>query len=344
MATRTATNSTAGAATKMPGPVTAEGDGQHHDQADEHHLASRGALGPDRVRAAVGRQDQPQQRVQREARAAEEAQDHEADPHQRRVEPEVAGQPGRDAADHAVVARAGEAARGRRGRFGGRRLRDRGRVLGSHRGHMVRSRGPAHHWEWPLGCPGGAPTCTARMPASARLLRLLRHQPQRAERRQRDLGRERLAVPGDRLGVDAAEVAHVRAAVVGSASVLTSLAPAARRAAARCGSRGAAPARGCATNTTTRSESFVRRANANTLSSASLASIHQKPAPSKSHLPQRRLVAVGVVEVAHERLDAGVLAGSRAGASRASAPRSTPPPGANSWPMNSSFLPGCAHM
>ena len=39
------------------------------------------------------------------------------------------------------------------------------------------------------------------------------HEPDDAERRQRDLGRERLVVPGRLLGLDAAEVADVRAAV-----------------------------------------------------------------------------------------------------------------------------------
>ena len=57
-----------------------------------------------------------------------------------------------------------------------------------------------------------------RLAASARCgLRrrlLLGHEPDDAERRQRQLGRVRLAVPGDALGLDAAEVADVRAAVV----------------------------------------------------------------------------------------------------------------------------------
>src|SRR5579875_704744 len=42
---------------------------------------------------------------------------------------------------------------------------------------------------------------------------LLRNQPERAQRRQGERRRERLIVPGNRLGLDAAEVAHAAAAV-----------------------------------------------------------------------------------------------------------------------------------
>ena len=46
-----------------------------------------------------------------------------------------------------------------------------------------------------------------------RLVLILGHEPDARQRRQRQLGRERLAVPRHGLGLDAAEVAHVRAAV-----------------------------------------------------------------------------------------------------------------------------------
>src|SRR5215210_6689688 len=49
--------------------------------------------------------------------------------------------------------------------------------------------------------------------------RPLRHEPDHPERRQRDLGGEGLVVPWDRLGLDAAEVARVRPAVVGRIGV-----------------------------------------------------------------------------------------------------------------------------
>ncbi len=144
------------------------------------------------------------------------------------------------------------------------------------------------------------------------------------------------------LGLDAAEVALVRAAVVVE-SVLTSSRPAARRAAARAGSRGAAPASG-SPRTTTRARASSRRAREREHALLGVVGL-EPPEASRVEvaLPQRRLVAVGAVEVAHERLHAGVLGfSSRCQSSERSWLHSCS--WANSLPMNSSFLPGCAHM
>src|SRR5712691_11953316 len=58
---------------------------------------------------------------------------------------------------------------------------------------------------------------------------LLRDKPDRTERRQRQQGGERLVVPGHGLGLDAAEIADARAAVVGGVAIDELLPPAAER-------------------------------------------------------------------------------------------------------------------
>src|SRR5439155_4438856 len=74
-------------------------------------------------------------------------------------------------------------------------------------------------------CSSRSPPNTAATPPSSpftarsgsrpatRRDRRLGHEPHRRQRRHGDLGRERLALPGDRLGLDTAEVPHVRPAV-----------------------------------------------------------------------------------------------------------------------------------
>src|ERR671925_619326 len=75
--------------------------------------------------------------------------------------------------------------------------------------------------------PPAGPWAGVSPPGGARRGRSLRNQPDHTERRQGDLRRERLLVPADRLRLDAAEVAAVRAAVEAGVRV-DRLAPAAR--------------------------------------------------------------------------------------------------------------------
>ena len=102
-----------------------------------------------------------------------------------------------------------------------------------------------------------------------------------------ELGRERLAVPRHVLGVDAAEVADARAAVDVGVGV-ERLAPAARRAAGRSGSRGAAPARGCRRRRApARRPRTARRNDDDVVRRRRWARASEAGRPSKSMLPQR---------------------------------------------------------
>ena len=77
-----------------------------HDGAGHRGRLARAA----RARLAVGRHEGEQQQVGEHADAADEGERHEADAEQQRVDVEVAGEPGGDAADHGVRAGPGQAA------------------------------------------------------------------------------------------------------------------------------------------------------------------------------------------------------------------------------------------
>ena len=89
-----------------------------------------------------------------------------------------------------------------------------GRSVGPGRAPSGRSHGYAP--DSVAGTRAGAETRASRRAVAARASVDIGDEPDGRERRQRELGRERLTVPRDRLGLDAAEVADVAAAVEAS--------------------------------------------------------------------------------------------------------------------------------
>ena len=170
----------------------------------------------------------------------------------------------------------------------------------------------------------------------------LGHEPQRRQRRQRDLGRVVLAVPADRLGLEAAHVADARAAVEVGVGV-DRLAPAAAvrepDAVVRC----APPARSCprtapragrrACGARTRSRCRRRRWPPSTRSPS-----RRSPSPTAPARPCRRWLRSRTSDWMPpcSGFSSRCQSSERFSLHSASC--------ANSWPMNSSFLPGCAHM
>ena len=136
--------------------------------------------------------------------------------------------------------------------------------------------------------------------------RTLGNQPDRRERRQRDLGRVRLAVPRRPPRSRGRARCRRRSRRRSAESVFSASthfpAPAVRAASlrARTGER-------FETQTSCRAPSSDTRAKASTFSDAAFGSSQRKPVGREVDLPQRRLVAVDAVQVADERADARVV-------------------------------------